>query len=346
MSRCDERQLSAEVKRDDIKPVYLFYGEEGYLKRLYTDRLIKKAVTDLADFNLHRFDASVKADELASAVDALPMMSEKTCVVVRDYNFGSLSESDHKLLMSLITSPNESCVLIFYYDGAEAPPKNKKTTQVLDEIDRVGCIVNFERKNERELADIASRRAAKAKVVLNPSVARRLVDRCGTDLENLLTEVDKLCAYVGDRAITDEDVDAVVTRTIDASAFALANAVCSKRRDEAMLICADLFDLRAEPVMILGALSAAFVDIYRVKVGESEGLRAQQTADELNYGKSAFRLRNAAQNGRNMSRNAAFEALEILCEADLALKSTGADGRVVVERTIVQLLKTAAGDER
>ncbi len=345
MSRCDERQLSAEIKRDDIKPVYLFYGEEGYLKRLYADRIVKRAVTDFEEFNLHKFDATVKADELAAAVDALPMMSERSCVILRDYNFGSLSDADHKLLMSLLTSPNESCVLIFYYDSAELPSKSKKASQVLDEIDRVGCIVDFERKNERELADIASRRAAKAKVVLDPNTARRLVERCGTDLENLITEVDKLCAYVGDRAITDEDVDAVVTRTVEASAFALANAVCSKRRDEAMAICADLFDLRTEPVMILGALSSVFVDIYRVKVGESEGKRAQQTADELNYGKAAFKLRNAAQNGRNMSRNAAFEALEILREADLALKSTSADGRVVIERTLVRLLKVAAGDD-
>lgn len=345
MSRCTEKELSTQLKQGNISSVYVFYGEEGYLKRLYIDRIIKRAVTDFEEFNLHRFETSVKMDDLVAAADALPMMSEKSCVILRDYNFGSLSDADHKHFLSLIGNPNESCALILYYDTADLPAKTKRAKELLEAIEKVGCIVNFERKDERELADIACRRAAKAKVVLDVNRARRIVSRCGTDLENLLTEVDKLCAFVGERTVTDEDVDAVVTRTLDASAFALANAVCSKRRDEAMAICADLFDMRVEPIMILGALSAAFVDIYRVKAGESEGLRTQQIADELGYGKMGFKLRNAAQNGRYMSRNAAFEALEALAKADLALKSSSADGRVVIERTIVRLLKIAAGED-
>ncbi len=345
MPRCTEKELSTQLRQGNISSVYVFYGEEGYLKRLYIDRIIKKAVTDFEEFNLHRFEPSVKMDDLVAAADALPMMSEKSCVILRDYNFGSLSDADHKHFLSLIGNPNESCALILYYDTADLPAKTKRAKELLEAIEKVGCIVNFERKDERELADIACRRAAKAKVVLDVNRARRIVSRCGTDLENLLTEVDKLCAFVGERTVTDEDVDAVVTRTLDASAFALANAVCSKRRDEAMAICADLFDMRVEPIMILGALSAAFVDIYRVKAGESEGLRTQQIADELGYGKMGFKLRNAAQNGRYMSRNAAFEALEALAKADLALKSSSADGRVVIERTIVRLLKIAAGED-
>lgn len=344
MPRCEERALAADLKQGRIRPIYLFCGEEGYLKRLYTDRIIRQAVTDLPEFNLHKFDSAAKMDEVAAALDALPVMSEKSCVVLRDYNFGSLSDADHKQLMERLRDPNEACVLIFYYDSTDVPARSKKAKEIVDAIDKKGCSVVFERKNERELEDIASRRAAKAQVVLNPNVARRVVARCGTDLENLLTEVDKLCAFVGGRPITDEDVDAVVTRTVEASAFALAGAVCSKRRDEAMAICADLFDMRTEPVMILGALSSVFLDIYRVKMGESEGLRTDQIAEELGYGKARFRLRNASQNGRNMSRNDAFEALEILRDADLALKSSRADGRVVIERAIVQLLRVAAGD--
>lgn len=344
MAAKTERELAADLKRGRLEPVYLLYGEETYLTRLYTERIRRRAVADLPELNLHVFDGGARLAEVAAAVDALPVMSERTCVILRDFAFSGVTDAEFAAFLDLLTAPNETCSLVLTYASAEIG-KGKRAKELADAAGRSGCVLRFDRKNERELADLASKRAAKSLVVLNPDVARRLVDRCGTDLENLLTEVDKLCAYVGDRAITAEDVDAVVTRTVEASAFALAGAVCSKRRDEAMAICRDLFDLRTEPVMILGALSSVFLDVYRVKLGQSAGLRTEQIAEEFGYGKAAFKLRNAAANGRNMTVESAYRALEILRQADRALKSSSMDGRLVIERALVRLLKVAEGED-
>ncbi len=345
MAEITERELSADIKGGKLKNIYLFHGEEGYLKRLFTDRIIKKAVTDFADFNLHRFDASAGMNDIAAAVDALPMMSERSCVVLRDYNFASASDGEHKQLVELLSKPNDMCVLIMLYDNLELPSrKTKKASEILDLINKNGCTVNFKRKTETELVDLVIRRATKAHVSMQPTTARYLISLCGVDIENLLTEVDKLCAYIGSGNATEQDIDAVVTRTVEASAFALANAVCSKRRDEAFKICTDLFDLKTEPVMLIGALSSVFVDIYRVKLAQSEGLRAESIADDFGYGKATFKLRNAASNGRFMTQSDAYEALEVLRDADIALKSTRANGRVVVETALVRLLRITAGE--
>ncbi len=345
MSRMTERELASNIKGGKLENTYLFYGEEGYLKRLYTDRIIKKAVSDFADFNLHRFDRSVRMEDLVAACDSVPMMSEKSCVVLRDYNFSAASDSEHKQLAELIEHPNSTCVLIMLYENAEFPSaKTKKAKDIISAVEKHGCVVEFEHKNDHELADLATRRASKREVILQPTVARRLVETCGSDIENLLTEVDKLCAYVGKGYATEQDIDAVVTRTVEASSFALANAVCSRRRDEAMKICADLFDLKTEPLVIIGALSSVFVDIYRVKMAENEGVRPDSIAQQFGYGKMAFKLRNAASNGKNMTRATALEALEILRDADIKLKTSQADGRVIVEKTLVRLFVVASGD--
>lgn len=344
MAVLTERELSADLKRGRLCPVYLFTGEEACLTRLYTKRVAHAAVSDLPELNSHVFEGAASFDEIIVALDTLPVMSEKTCVVLRDYPLSAPTDGEFKQLLARVREPNECAVLIFSY-AAEDPGKSKRAKELAEAVEKVGCAVDFARKSERELAEIASRRAAKRLTVLPPAVANRLVERCGVDLENLLTEVDKLCAYVGERTAGPEDVDAVVTRTVEASAFALAGAVCSRRRDEAMAICDDLFALRTEPVMILGALSSVFLDIYRVKLGEASGLRTERLAEELGYGRAAFKLRNAAANGRRMSKDAAFQALEVLRQADLALKSTAADGRVVIERTLVRLMKVAAGED-
>ncbi len=346
MARLSERELAANIKSGRLENTYLFYGNEGYLKRLYKDRIIKKAVSDFADFNLHKFDRSVKMDDLVAACDSMPMMSEKSCVVLSDYNFSTAQDSEYKQLIELIEHPNSTCILILTYDNAEIPTsKTKKAKDLVLAVEKHGCVVNFEHKNDHELADIAIRRASKQEVVLQPTVARKIVETCGSDIENLLTEVDKLCAYVGKGYATEQDIDEVMVRTVEASAFALAGAVCSRRRDDAMKICADLFDLKTEPIVIIGALSSVFVDIYRVKMAENEGLRYDDIAQPFGYGKMVFKLKNAASYGRNMTRSMALDALEILRDADIKLKTSSSNGRVIVEKTLVRLFALASGEE-
>ena len=35
-------ELRRQIKENTLKPLYLFYGEEEYLKELYTNRIIEK----------------------------------------------------------------------------------------------------------------------------------------------------------------------------------------------------------------------------------------------------------------------------------------------------------------
>ncbi len=344
MPEINEKDLAKAIKDGSFAPIYLFYGQEDYLKRVYLERLISAAVTDFADINVHRLDGSASTDDIVSAADAIPMMSEYSCVVVSDYQFGAVSDLQQKQLEAVLSQPNERCVLVFSYESALPKPKSDKGKALLSTLTKKAVTVKFERKSEKELIDALCRRASRRSINLQPTIARGIVERCGDSLENLLNEVDKLCDYVGDgSAVTIKDVELICTRTAEASCFALADAVCSGNCDQAMAICSDLFELRTDPLLMLGALSGAFVDIYRVKLGEAEGLRTDTLAERFGYGKTAFRLRKAAQTGRRMSQRSAQKALEIIRSADLSLKTSRTEPQVLIERTIVELVRTVMG---
>lgn len=343
MPEITEKDLAHAVKSNTLAPVYLLYGDEPYLKHTYANRIINAAVSDFAEFNLHRFESGVRIDDLVAAVDAMPMMSERTCVVVCDFNFGALSDKDAESFCTLINEPNKACVLVFLYENADLPQKSAKAKQILSVIKSRADCVNFSKRTERELCDAACRRAARLKVNLQPTAARYLISRCGDDLENLLTEVDKLCDYVGaNSAVTQKEIDEISVRTVEASAFKLGDAICAGNRDEAMSVCADLFDMRTDPLMIIGALSSVFIDLYRVKLAEAEGLRPESIGDDFGYGKSSFKLRRAAQTGKRMSQSGVYSALEILRDADLALKTSRGDARIVIEKTVILLIRAVS----
>ncbi len=346
MPEINERDVAQAIKSGDYAPIYLFYGEEDYLKRVYVERIINSAVTDFEDANLHRLDNSASADDITSSADAIPMMSEHSCVVVSDYQFASLSEIQYKQFKAVLEEPNDRCVLIFTYESALPKPKSDKGKELLNLLTKKAHTVNFTHKTEKELADAICRRAAKRSINLQPTVARGIIQRCGDNLENLLNEVDKLCDYVGSgAAVTMQDVELICSKTVEASSFALADAVCAGNCDLALSICSDLFEARTEPLMILGALSGVFVDIYRVKLGEAEGMRTDDLATAFGYGKAAFKLRRAAQSGRRMSQTSVYKALEILRRTDLALKGSRTEPKILMERCLVELVRTVAGSQ-
>lgn len=344
MPEINEKDLGQAIKEGRFAPLYLFYGEEDYLKRVYIERILKAAVTDFEETNLHRLDGSASADDITSAADAIPMMSEYSCVVVSDYQFASISELQFKQFKAVLEQPNESCVLIFAYESALPKPKSDKGKELFNLLCKRAHTINFTHKTEKELADAICRRAARRSINLQPTIARGIIQRCGDNLENLLNETDKLCDYVGaGAAVTMDDVEVICSKTVEASSFALADAVCAGNSDLAMSICADLFEARTEPLLILGALSGVFVDIYRVKLGEAEGMRTDDLANAFGYGKAAFKLRRAAQSGKRMSQGSVRKALEILRSTDLALKGSRTEAKIIMERCLVELTRTVSG---
>jgi len=141
----NEETLKQHIKNEELLPVYVLYGEESYLVGQYASKLCRRAMDgedELDSFNLHRFDG-LKCDfnEIEEAAEALPLMAERTCVTVRDYDVGT--GDGHERLLTLLQEPNESCVLIFYYDAMKvSAAKNERWKTFLAAAEKSGEVVN------------------------------------------------------------------------------------------------------------------------------------------------------------------------------------------------------------
>ena len=112
------RELKGQLKSGAPGRLYVFYGEEVYLRDYYVGQL-KQALlpAGLEDFNLHTAqgkDCSVAW--LEQAVDCLPMMSQRTLILVTDFDLFSLGEKDREHLTALLSDLPDYCCLTFVYD--------------------------------------------------------------------------------------------------------------------------------------------------------------------------------------------------------------------------------------
>lgn len=138
--------------------------------------------------------------------------------------------------------------------------------------------------------------------------------------------------------MSEADIDAVCIRSLEATAFQMIDALLDNDFDRVFRAMSILFDLKTEPMMILGALVSTYSDMYRAKVVSEAGGR-QGDLKKLfpqTY-KSDFKLKNAFRRAGRFSMPALRRSLELLAEADTRLKSTSEDHKTVFEKLMIEL---------
>lgn len=341
MPELDERDLKKQIKEKAFSNFYFIYGDEAYLKKHYAGRICDRCVDDaLRDFNFHRFEGkNIDFDALTDAVEAFPMMSERTCVLLKDVPVDALSQNDRDKLMHLLSDIPPTCVVVMWMDTVEVnPKKNAKWRSFIKDITPYASLVPLDKRGRTDLIKLLTGGAEKRGCTISRETAAYLLTLVGDDLTNLLSELEKLCAFRASGEITKKDVDALAVRTVDAVVFDLSKAMFRGDAAAVFSILAALFKQKAEPVMILGALIACYVDIYRVKVFMLAGGRAEDVATVFNYKGKEFRLRVAAGDGANLSLEKIRKCLDILMQCDKNLKGSGMDPRLLLERALTELM--------
>lgn len=347
MPALTEKDLKASIKASQFSNLYFLYGEEKYLVKFYSNLLEKKIVSpDFADFNLHTYDAkSLDFDEVAEAVAALPMMSEYSCVVIKDIQTDSLNESDAEKLTQLVSDIPETTVIIITLPTVTVNMKSAKGKKILSLFEKFGSVVEFSHFSSQQLIKLIEKGARERNCTFGYSEASYLISLVGDEMSVILNELEKICAFRNNGMITKQDIDAVVVKSMQARAFDLTKALIANNCDKAMSILDLLFSMKEEAINILAAIMTPYIDMYRAKVYLSGGLRAEDAAKDFNYKNKEFRLTNAAQSSSKYSVKQLRLFLSVLSEADVMLKSTSVDGRLVLEQTITKLLLVSNGEK-
>lgn len=340
MGRINEQALKEQIKTGGFSNAYFIFGEESYLKEFYVNALVKKLASGpFEDFNLHRFDgkSNTLADILKDA-DLLPMMGGYNFILVCDYPFDK-SEKDCAEIKEYLKDLPEATVMVFWYNSLS--PDIKKSARwkgVEAAFAKYGSSVQLGRRSESELVRLLVSGCKKRNAALSAENARYLISVSGGDIKNLLNEVQKLSAYANGGEITRKMIDTLAVRSLQARIYDLSNAVVRGNYDKAYSVLDSLFAAREEPVKILSAVSGCYVDMYRVKCAKSAGLNYDDVGKYYSYKGREFALKNAAGDCAALSFSQLRKSLDVIMNADNALKSTSADSRLILEEMLVKLL--------
>lgn len=267
-------------------------------------------------------------------------------------------EEISKILSSGI--PGGHCLIM----TAGAVDKRKRLFKVVAER---GVVLNFSRSRVvekqkdrmREAAEGLLRKKGKS---MDPEAMIALGRKTGFDLRKSMVELEKLVAYTGERRrIGETDVEDIVGKTREDSIFELTASLAGKSPGKALLTMKDLLDQGTHPLVILAMIIREMRFLLHAKLLLATGTfspfdrqmdfgRFQKTilpilkewssasGNRLELaGQHPYVIYNAFKFSEGFSREDLIRHLESLLDVDLALKTTGQDPRLLMERLIISL---------
>lgn len=310
--------LVATIEKGDVAPVYVLYGNEPAPMQEIVHALRKAVLAPgMEAWNHERF-AGRELEAIGAVLDAcgqLPMMADRRLVELSDPEAigkgrGGAKDGELDGLVAYLAAPNPTTVLVVTSAGIDA------RSRLVTAAKKSGVVLKLEAwKRDQDavawMADVAARRGIR----ISRQVIARLVELVGTGQSELQAALDRADLHAGKgNAITEADLDAVVSHTREAVIFELTDAVGMGDGPRALQTLAHMFHERAgsEVGQANAALSMLVRQVRLVFTAKVSGIAAA--------GVPPFVARKLEAQARRWSEARLRRALSGLARLDRDLK--------------------------
>lgn len=314
-------ELRAALQSGGPANVYIFFGEETYLMQQAVEQLRALLVpAGFEEFNYHRLTGKgLTVQELTEAVEAMPMMSQSTFVTVTDMDVFKLDEAQRTALVSLLEDFPEYCTLVFLY--RQLPyKKDGKLKKLTTAVAAHTTEIEFAPQGRQKLQKWVRRRFAAFDKELDDNAIDHLLFTCGSLMDGLVPEINKIAAYAKGKRVTVADIDAVADPVLDARIFDMTNAVTARDYDRAAAVLAELFRMQTEPIAILAVLGRELRQLYTARLA-LDGKKDAVWVKELWRMTSAYPATKLMEAARSVSRPWCRDAVRRCQTLDRRMKS-------------------------
>ncbi|MEG2149823.1 MAG: DNA polymerase III subunit delta [Bacteroidaceae bacterium] len=214
-----------ELKEKQYKPIYYLMGEEAYYIDLIADYIAQNVLTDTEkEFN-QTIIYGADVDDVATVISAArryPMMSEYQVVIVKE----AQSIQNIEELSYYLQKPLLSTILVICHKHGTLDRRKKLAA----EIEKLGVL--FESKNikDTQLPAFITGYMKRKGIDVEPKSAIMLADYIGSDLNRLISELNKLIITLpqGQKRITPDSIEKNIGISKDYNNFELRSALVEK----------------------------------------------------------------------------------------------------------------------
>jgi len=347
---------AAAAGKGPLKPGYVLAGDELFLYDRCRAAVLKGFVpAEMRDFCLSEFDlAQTSIFEILDRAQTPSLMAPFQVVFIRGvkqlYTRGA-KKDEFAALERYFRSPNPQALLLFVADFLRIPsdPRrmemdDKNRFERLSETLGEHCgMVELARVNEEDAMRWVTATAQQAETRMEADAIRELVDALGADMMMISSELEKLLLYsMGRGKITLGDVETMVLSAKQRSLYELTDAISAHDKVRALALLQGLLNSSdaGEDAAIghLYMLARTFRQMLVILEKNVRDSRAIWQALWQGFRMPPFAADDLIRQARRYkSRRELTRALRLIARADLELRSSPPDKRLVLERLVYDL---------
>lgn len=337
-----------QIKKGQIEPVYLLYGEETYFIRQIEQAIIKSVLApDEMDMNLVIIDREPTVNELMSLIETVPFMGGKNVIIVRGTSLfrprktgsgeeaESVDKADDRLLQLIATMPDYAHVVFSTTDKVD---KRRKLFKMVEKYGATVEVAHLKVKDVRgwltaTLAQLNKKMASDAMEYFLGIVS--IMSK--VSLGFLHNELEKIALFTGKRTlISQQDLVEIMSAIPEISVFSMIDAVSQKQVGKALQLIGEQLQAGEHPLKLISLLARQVRMMWQARDMTERGYNSRDVAEKL--GLVPFIGEKMIKQSRNFTVETLKHATVALATADHDLKS-GRANPMVLEEIIIAMCR-------
>ncbi|MEI6266789.1 MAG: DNA polymerase III subunit delta [bacterium] len=312
--------------------IYLLFGEDKYGRDRFYSGLKEKLgfVNDSINLTFHR--NTFEVGKIILEASSLPFLSDRRMIVLE----GVFKSKDKNFLDTFATwlenVPDFTDIVIIDNDTPD------KRLKIYKNISKFGEIHEFKPMSVADIVSYIKKRVLEKSGTIDELTARNLQFACGTDLNSVNNEIDKLIAY--NPNISTINVDLLVDAGYFNRIFDLTDAISSKNSKKALYHLEKLLSIGEEPLGILGMIGGQVRNLLLVRDLHEHRLNEFEIQSRTKL--HQFVVQKSLGQIRYFTMPQLLTMHEAVLKTDSMIKQGFGDPTTLLERLVIRLSKKEA----
>ena len=311
-----------------MKNFYLLYGDDkAILNKEINDLKKKISINDDAVIYYDIIDVNNIVDEALT----IGMFSSNKLIIIDSTSYLSEKKevSDICCLEDYFNNYNSNSYLLFISNSSSIDSRKKlvKLISGKGEIKKIEATSDYLIHYVKDFLDDYEISGINISYFLS---------RCGTNINNINNELDKLKLYkLDDKVITKDDIELLTQENIDNSVYDLVNSLLKNDSVRAIKLYREFTENGMDVSQIIAIIAAQIRLLFQVKRLYNSGKSNDEIAKILEF-KSVYRVKYLLSDSYYYSEDDLLKYLLKLADIDRDIKLGNVNGNTLLELFIVQ----------
>lgn len=279
--------------------------------------------------------AELSVEQFRQAVHTVGLFSQRRCVIIEELLGQGKAAIQDGILQALEADIVPKDFVVIFWE-ADLPITKGKTAR------GESALHTYLLKQKTEtfpLLDIAhlhgwiTQYVQSAQAKIAPAAVQQLIDRIGSDLWRMQSELEKLIAMAGEEAISVELTKQIAQQSAEVKIFAFSDALAARNPSRAIIELQRLLHDGMHPLALVQMIARQLQTLLLVDEAAQDTQNSATIAKRL--GIHPFVAKKSLEQVRRFTRAELLTLHECLVELDHKLKSSRVDPTVLVEEYIL-----------